>query len=513
MSQFCSRINNLYVTIFASTLLLFFALIVQQNDINGGGLLPLPSSSWWSSWTAQPSCPAVSPLVALSTQSPPSPPNPKTAFYPTFNNVKMQKASAVAKMQNAVAKMVEELKVESELRRGKEKDKKLERIEAELSRARALIKDAIVNGNNGSHVVQDEDDDNFVLRGDIYRNAYAFQRSYSLMESMFKIYVYEEGEPPLFHSGPCKDIYSLEGVFLNQIELENTRFRTHNPDEAHAFFLPFSVVMILEELFDPVVRDKAVLERVVGDYVRIVSTKYAFWNRSLAADHFMLSCHDWGPRSTWYVHGLYFSAIRALCNANTSEFFNPKKDVPIPEINLKNGGSIGPIGGLPYSERTILAFFAGALHGRIRPALFRHWRGKDEDIKVYEKVPEGTSYEDMVRKSKFCLCPSGFEVASPRIVEAIYAECVPVLISQHYVLPFSDVLDWDKFSISVSVEELPELKKILLGVSEDRYVAMRENVRQARRHFVVNDVPKRYDVFHMIVHSVWLRRLNVRICG
>ncbi|XP_031091718.1 probable glycosyltransferase At3g07620 isoform X2 [Ipomoea triloba] len=443
------------------------------------------------------------------------PAKPQDCFLSHFQlqNVKMQKASAVAKMQNAVAKMVEELKVESELRRGKEKDKKLERIEAELSRARALIKDAIVNGNNGSHVVQDEDDDNFVLRGDIYRNAYAFQRSYSLMESMFKIYVYEEGEPPLFHSGPCKDIYSLEGVFLNQIELENTRFRTHNPDEAHAFFLPFSVVMILEELFDPVVRDKAVLERVVGDYVRIVSTKYAFWNRSLAADHFMLSCHDWGPRSTWYVHGLYFSAIRALCNANTSEFFNPKKDVPIPEINLKNGGSIGPIGGLPYSERTILAFFAGALHGRIRPALFRHWRGKDEDIKVYEKVPEGTSYEDMVRKSKFCLCPSGFEVASPRIVEAIYAECVPVLISQHYVLPFSDVLDWDKFSISVSVEELPELKKILLGVSEDRYVAMRENVRQARRHFVVNDVPKRYDVFHMIVHSVWLRRLNVRICG
>lgn len=176
-------------------------------------------------------------------------------------------------------------------------------------------------------------------------------------------------------------------------------------------------------------------------------------------------------------------------------------------------GFIGPIGGLPYSQRTVLAFFAGGLHGRIRPALFQHWKGKDEDIKVYEHVPEGTSYEDMLRKSKFCLCPSGFEVASPRIVEAIHAECVPVLISQHYILPFSDVLDWDKFSISVSVEELPELKNILLGVSKDRYVKMRENVRHVRRHFVVNDTPKRYDVFHMIVHSVWLRRLNVRIYG
>ncbi|XP_019198488.1 PREDICTED: probable glycosyltransferase At3g07620 isoform X2 [Ipomoea nil] len=445
MRQFCSRINNLYVTIFASSsLLLLFALIAQQNIDDGGGLFHLPSSSWWPSWTPSFST-VVSPFALIRTQPRP---HPNTAFYPTFNNVRMQKGSAVAKMQNAVAKMVEELKVESELRRGKEKDKKLERIETELSRARALIKDAIVNGNNGSDVVQDEDD-NFVLGGDIYRNAYAFQ----------------------------------------------------------------SVVMIIEQLFDPIVRDKAVLERVIGDYVRIISTKYAFWNRSLAADHFMLSCHDWGPRSTWYVHGLYFSAIRALCNANTSEFFNPKKDVPIPEINLKNGGIIGAIGGLPYSERTILAFFAGGLHGRIRPALFRHWRGKDEDIKVYEKVPEGTSYEEMVGKSKFCLCPSGFEVASPRIVEAIYAECVPVLISQHYILPFSDVLDWDKFSISVSVEELPELKNILLGVSQDRYAAMRENVRQARRHFVVNDAPKRYDVFHMIVHSVWLRRLNVRIYG
>lgn len=113
------------------------------------------------------------------------------------------------------------------------------------------------------------------------------------MESIFKIYVYEEGEPPLFHVGPCRDIYSLEGIFLNQIELKSTRFRTHNPNEAHIYFLPYSVVMILEELFDPIIRDKAVLERVIGDYVRIISTKYAYWNRSLAADHFMLSCHDW----------------------------------------------------------------------------------------------------------------------------------------------------------------------------------------------------------------------------
>ncbi|XP_070007287.1 probable glycosyltransferase At3g07620 [Nicotiana sylvestris] len=338
------------------------------------------------------------------------------------------------------------------------------------------------------------------------------EKSYLLMEKLFKIFVYKEGEPPLFHYGPCKNIYSMEGMFINLMEANN-HFQTLNPDKAHVYFLPFSVVMILEHLFDPIIRDKAVLERILRDYVRTVSTKYPYWNRSLGADHFMLSSHDWGPRATWYVHQMYFTSIRVLCNANTSEFFNPRKDVPLPEINLLTGNINGLVEALPKSNKTILGFFAGRSHGRIRPILFRHWEEKDEDIRVYSKIPPELSYDEMMKSSKFCLCPSGYEVASPRIVEAIYANCVPVLISQNYVLPFSDVLDWDKFSIQVSVSELPNLKNILLGISEERYEKMVEGVRQVQRHFVINDPPKRYDVFHMIIHSIWLRRLNVRIHG
>ncbi|KAK6142366.1 hypothetical protein DH2020_022714 [Rehmannia glutinosa] len=411
-------------------------------------------------------------------------------------------------MQKAVENLVKELNQETMSRIGKEKDKKMVRIEAGLARARAFIKDAI---NKSRHSPPLNENLDYVPQGEIYRNAYVFQRSYMLMENMFKIYVYEEGDPPLFHYGPSKDIYSTEGIFLGLIE-SSTHFRTYDPDEAHLYFLPFSVVMILQNLFDPVIRDKAVLERVVQDYVRIVSTKYSYWNRSLGADHFMLSCHDWGPRATWYVHHLYFTSMRVLCNANTSEYFNPRKDISFPEINLR----IGDISGLTTSgssNRTILAFFAGRLHGRIRPLLFQHWKDKDNDVKVFDKMPERSSlsYKEMMEQSKYCLCPSGYEVASPRIVEAIYAECVPVLISEDYVLPFSDVLDWDKFSVRVSVRELPELKRILLRIGDDGYKLLHERVKQVQRHFVVNDPPKRYDVFHMMIHSLWLRRLNLRI--
>ncbi|KAF5746193.1 glycosyltransferase [Tripterygium wilfordii] len=389
-------------------------------------------------------------------------------------------------------------------RRRNHKDAKLERVESVLAGARTLIREA-TSTPNCTLLLQD--DDHYIPKADIYRNPCAFYRSYQLMERLFKIFVYEEGEPPLFHYGTCKNIYSLEGIFISLIET-NTKFRTRNPDEAQLYFLPFSVVMILEHLFHPIIRDKAVLERNIVDYVNTISHRYPYWNRSLGADHFMLSCHDWGPRATWYVRQLYFNSIRVLCNANTSEHFNPKKDASCPEINLVTGEITNLTGGLPPSNRTILAFFAGGLHGKIRPALLQHWKEKDSDLQVYEQLPEGVSYDEMMKKSKYCICPSGHEVASPRIVEAIYVECVPVLISQHYVLPFSDVLDWESFSVRVSVSEIPSLKRILMEIPENEYLRMVKRVKQMQRHFVVNDPPKRFDVFHMILHSIWLRRLN-----
>ncbi|CAN0824357.1 Probable glycosyltransferase At3g07620 [Linum grandiflorum] len=365
----------------------------------------------------------------------------------------------------------------------------LEKIEASLAMARALIKEAAsLNPHNcalsAPHHISD-----YVPHGNLYRNPCAFHRSYLLMEKLFKIFVYKEGEPPLFHDGPCKNIYSTEGLFINLIETDHTNFTTRNPDEAHVYFLPFSVVRIVHYLFLPLVRDKAVLERTIVDYVSIISHKYPFWNRSLGADHFMLSCHDWGPRATWYEKKLYYNSIRVLCNANTSENFNPKKDVSFPEINL-------PTGEIPSdskdsslleksNNRSFLAFFAGRMHGKIRPLLFKHWKDKDDaHVKVYETLPQGgVSYQEMMKKSKFCLCPSGHEVASPRIPEAIYADCVPVLISQDYVPPFSDILNWEAFSVQVSVEEIHNLKSILMAIPEERYLELVNGVRQVRRHF------------------------------
>lgn len=222
-----------------------------------------------------------------------------------------------------------------------------------------------------------------------------------------------------------------------------------------------------------------------------------------------------GPATSFYVPDLVKNSIRALCNANTSERFNPMKDVSIPEITLKSSRLEGLIGGPSPSQRRILAFFAGGNHGFVRPLLFKHWADEkekvDPDIRVHSYLPKGVSYYDLMRQSKYCLCPSGYEVASPRVVEALYNGCVPVLISKSYVPSFSDVLDWKSFSVTVSLEDIPNLKKILVSIPERQYIRMQRRVVQVRRHFELHASPKRFDVFHMTLHSIWLRRLNVRI--
>ncbi|KAI4319009.1 hypothetical protein MLD38_032659 [Melastoma candidum] len=378
----------------------------------------------------------------------------------------------------------------------------LERLEAGLRRARSVIRQAR-DGNR----TQDQD---YVPVGPMYWNAVAFHRSYLEMEKTFKVFVYDEGDPPVFHSGPCKSIYSMEGNFIHMMEV-NTQFRTNDPKRAHVFFLPFSVAMLVQYVYIRNSHDFGPIKRTVVDYIDVLSRKYPYWNRSSGLDHFMLACHDWGPETSTAVQNLYKNSIRVLCNANTSEGFNPSKDVSFPEINLLTGSTHGLLGGPSPSRRPILAFFAGGLHGPIRPILLQHWENKDDDMKVYKYLPKGMSYYDMLRKTRYCLCPSGYEVASPRVVEAIYTGCVPVLISDHYVAPFSDVLNWRSFSVEVPVSEIPNLKRILEGISSRQYIRMQRRVALIRRHFEVNWPPKRYDVFHMILHSVWLRRLNVKV--
>ncbi|KAG8077353.1 hypothetical protein GUJ93_ZPchr0007g6423 [Zizania palustris] len=358
-------------------------------------------------------------------------------------------------------------------------------------------------------VVDDPD-----LYAPLFRNVSQFKRSYELMERILKVYIYQDGRRPIFHTPPLSGIYASEGWFMKLLK-ENRRFVAADAAKAHLFYLPYSSQHLRVSLYVPDSHNLRPLATYLRDFVKGLAAKYPFWNRTRGADHFLVACHDWGAYTTTAHGDLRRNSIKALCNADRSEgIFNPGKDVSLPETTIRTPRRpLRYVGGLPVSRRRILAFFAGNVHGRVRPVLLKHWGdGRDDDMRVYgplpAKVSRRMSYIQHMKNSRFCLCPMGYEVNSPRIVEALYYECVPVIIADNFVLPLSEVLDWRSFAVVVAEKDIPDLKKILQGISLRKYVAMHGCVKRLQRHFLWNARPLRYDLFHMILHSVWLSRVN-----
>ncbi|KAK6249061.1 hypothetical protein QUC31_020626 [Theobroma cacao] len=345
------------------------------------------------------------------------------------------------------------------------------------------------------------------LYAPLFRNVSMFKRSYELMESTLKVYVYQEGKRPIVHTPILKGIYASEGWFMKQLEA-NKKFVTKNPREAHLFYLPFSSRMLEETLYVPDSHNHKNLIEYLKNYVGIIAAKYPFWNRTEGADHFLVACHDWAPSET---RKHMANCIRALCNSDIREGYIFGKDVSLPETYVRNPQKpLRDLGGKPPSKRSILAFFAGSMHGYLRPILLEQWGNKDPDMKIFGKMPNvkgKMNYIQHMKSSKYCLCPRGYEVNSPRVVEAIFYGCVPVIISDNFVPPFFEVLNWESFAVFVLEKDIPNLKKILLSIPEKRFRQMQLRVKKIQQHFLWHPRPEKYDIFHMILHSVWYNRV------
>ncbi|XP_022754996.1 probable glycosyltransferase At5g03795 isoform X2 [Durio zibethinus] len=286
-----------------------------------------------------------------------------------------------------------------------------------------------------------------VLYASVYWNISKFERSYEVMEQILKVYVYREGAKPIFHQPMMRGIYASEGWFMKLIE-GNKKFVVKDPRRAHLFYLPISSNMLRTALYGQDFQNFQDLQKYLKDYVEFIAGKYSFWNRTGGADHFLVACHDWALKLTKHI-----SCLRALCNANAAKDFKVGKDTTLPVTYIRSAEApLENLGGKPPLERNTLAFFAGGMHGYLRPILLLYWQNKEPDMKIFGPMP--------------------------RDIEVFVQE-----------------------------KDIPNLRNILLFIPDEKYLEMHSRLKLVQRHFLWHKKPVKYDLFHMILHSVWYNRV------
>ncbi|KAI3793692.1 hypothetical protein L1987_36312 [Smallanthus sonchifolius] len=342
----------------------------------------------------------------------------------------------------------------------------------------------------------------------VYHEKDIFFEDYKQMNKTLKIYVYPHAKTDPFaniflpdNRGSPGGNYASESYF--KIALSMSHFVTQDPSKADLFFLPFSIASMRH--------DKRIgvdgIKDFIKDYIFNISHEYPFWNRTGGADHFYVACHSVGRTAMEKAPEVSINAIQVVCSSSYFlQGYTAHKDASVPQIWPRPG--VRPT--RHPSKREMLAFYAGAMNSRVRKSLVHTWIN-DSEIRVHQNRLK-TPYSESLLGSKFCIHAKGFEVNTARIGDAIYYGCVPVVLADHYDLPFGDVLNWDSFSVVVSTQDIAFLKRILNKiVDSDEYMKLQKNMLQVQKHFQWHKIPVDFDTFYMVMYELWVRRSSVRI--
>ena len=156
--------------------------------------------------------------------------------------------------------------------------------------------------------------------------------------------------------------------------------------------------------------------------------------------------------------------------------------------------------GVPTPNKHYLMFYAGWNYGT-RMALVKQYRDDpDQDVFVRKRV-SAVDYVRSIKHSRYCPICGGFSQWTPRLTEAIHYGCVPVILSDEWELPFSDILNWSLFSVRVPASEVSTLKSRLRSLD---YQSLYTNVMKVRSAFVYHlHAYTGDDMFPFLMYSMY----------
>ena len=95
---------------------------------------------------------------------------------------------------------------------------------------------------------------------------------------------------------------------------------------------------------------------------------------------------------------------------------------------------------------------------------------KKDDTFVQNISSNGVSKKDsklfrkIVSSSTFSLCPRGFGPTSFRLYESLQLNSIPIYVSDEFVLPYSDKIEWEKLCLLINLDEIHTIEERVDGL-------------------------------------------------
>lgn len=258
--------------------------------------------------------------------------------------------------------------------------------------------------------------------------------NYQKMLEAFKIYMYTPPKPFSFTS-------PVESLFFSS--LSNSPFVTQDPEEAHLFFVPLSANLST---------------RTIGRVIRELRMEFPYWNRTLGADHFYVSCQGLGYESDRNLVELKKNSVQISCFPAPEGKFVPHKDITLPPLAFAHSTQVP-------ANRTV-KYRGFVKHNGVKESALVNDLRSASDFFMENQPSDEKTFVDRLANSEFCLFEYGADVSG--IADALRFGCVPVVITGRPIqeLPLMDVMRWQEIAVFVGyksngVLDLEELKGVL----------------------------------------------------
>jgi len=122
---------------------------------------------------------------------------------------------------------------------------------------------------------------------------------------------------------------------------------------------------------------------------------------------------------------------------------------------------------------------------------------------------EWHEYLHYLSNTEFCLCPRGAKVWSPRLMEAVWFGCIPVVLADFYWLPQGCFWNWEHFAVIVPESDVAQTAELVRRSANDTQWVRRARtiLQRIREHFMYNiPSPRLGDAFEMAMLEVRLKQ-------